>query len=164
VLRAKGLQYVIESPPSAIRRGQSSDLASIAELLRAAGLPTADLASAPGLRAWVLEIDGELSGTVALEGTEARSRLLRSLVIVPAHQRRGFGHELVARVERDARAEGVERLVLLTQTAQALFDRLGYEVIERASAPEPLRQSAEFRSLCPTSAVCMAKRLSRTRG
>ncbi len=123
-----------------------------------------DLSSAPGLKVWVLEIEGQLAGAVALEGTEPSSRLLRSLVIAPAHQRRGLGPELVARVERDARAEGVERLVLLTESAQSLFDRLGYEVIERAAAPEPLRQSAEFRTLCPASAVCMAKRLSPTCG
>lgn len=123
-----------------------------------------DLSSAPGLKVWVLEIEGQLAGAVALEGTEPSSRLLRSLVIAPAHQRRGLGPELVARVERDARAEGVERLVLLTESAQSLFDRLGYEIIERAAAPEPLRQSAEFRTLCPASAVCMAKRLSPTCG
>jgi amino-acid N-acetyltransferase len=148
----------------AIRRGQSSDLAAVAALLREARLPTDDLSSAPCLSLWVLEIEGELAGAVALEGIEPRSRLLRSLVIVPTHQHRGLGRDLVAQVEREARAEGIEQLVLLTETAQSLFDRLGYEVIERTAVPESLRQSAEFHSLCPASAVCMAKRLGATRG
>lgn len=36
---------------------------------------------------------------------------------------------------------------------------LGYAVIDRAYVSEELRQSAEFRSLCPASAVCMSKAL-----
>jgi amino-acid N-acetyltransferase len=90
--------------------------------------------------------------------------LLRSVVVAPGHQRRGLGRDLVSHVERDARDQGIEQLVLLTETAQALFERLGYEVIDRAAAPEALQQSAEFRSLCPASAVCMSKRLGPTRG
>lgn len=147
------------SPQLAIRRGGPSDLAAVSTLLQRARLPIDDLTSAPGLTLWVLETEGELAGAVALEGVGPTARLLRSLVVAPAHQRRGLGQALVARVENDARAQGIEQLVLLTQTAQALFDRLGYQVIERASAPEHLQQSAEFRSLCPVSAVCMAKRL-----
>jgi amino-acid N-acetyltransferase len=157
------LQHLIGLLQPLIRRGRASDLSAVAALLRQAGLPTEDLSSASSLNVWVLEIDDELAGAVALEGTEPTSRLLRSLVVVPTHQRRGLGRDLVARVESDARAKGVEQLVLLTETAQALFDRLGYEVIERSAAPESLRQSAEFRSLCPASAICMAKRLGTTR-
>ena len=172
MLRAEGqreidfqlLQHVNDLLQPLIRRGRASDLAAVAVLLQEAKLPTEDLANAPGLSLWVLEIEGELAGAVALEGTEPTSRLLRSLVVAPAHRRRGMGHDLVAQVERDARTEGIERLVLLTDTAQSLFDRLGYAVIERSAAPEALRQSAEFRSLCPSSAVCMAKLLSPIRG
>jgi amino-acid N-acetyltransferase len=53
----------------------------------------------------------------------------------------------------------VMQLVLLTQTAQSFFERLGYGVIDRALSPEAVRTSAEFRSLCPASAVCMTKTL-----
>jgi len=147
-------------PQPTIRHCRSSDWAAVVALLQSAGLPVEDLTSAPGLKIWVLETQGELAGAVALEGTESTGRLLRSLVVATGYQRRGFGQALLARVESEARDEGVERLVLLTETAQHLFHRLGYEVIERAAVPESLRQSAEFRSLCPVSAVCMAKQLN----
>jgi amino-acid N-acetyltransferase len=49
--------------------------------------------------------------------------------------------------------------VLLTETAKTFFEREGYSVIDRASAPEPVRTSAEFRTLCPQSATCLSKRL-----
>jgi amino-acid N-acetyltransferase len=148
---------VIDTPQASIRCGQPADLAAVAALLQLAKLPIDDLTNAPGLKLWVLEMQGELAGAVALEGIGPQDRLLRSLVIAPSRQRRGLARALVAEVEADARAEGI---VLLTETAQALFDRLGYQVIERAAAPEPLQQSAQFRSLCPASAICMDKRLS----
>jgi N-acetylglutamate synthase-like GNAT family acetyltransferase len=145
----------------AIRRGERADLAAIRGLLERAKLPTDDLASAPGLQTWVLEVTGDLAGAVALEGARSAARLLRSLVVAPPHQGRGLGQSLVARVECDARAEGVQQLVLLTETAQGFFGHLGYRIIERSAAPEPLQQSGEFRFLCPASAVCMAKSLGR---
>jgi amino-acid N-acetyltransferase len=79
--------------------------------------------------------------------------------VAPDCQRSGLGHALVTRLERDALADGVERLILLTDTAEAFFRRLDYEVIDRRYAPEEIKESAEFRSLCPATAVCMTKSL-----
>lgn len=141
-----------------IRRSQAADLATVLDLLNGAGLPTGDLTSAPGLQVWVLEADGLLLGVIGLERFGAGG-LLRSLVVAPGHQRRGLGHELVAQLEHDARADGVEQLVLLTQTAETFFRQLGYSVIDRRYVPDELKHSEEFRSLCPASAVCMMKSL-----
>jgi amino-acid N-acetyltransferase len=132
----------------------------VAALLQSVRLPIDDLATARGLKLWVLEIAGEVAGAVGLEGTARAGRLLRSLAVAPSYQRRGLGQVLVAHAESDARVHGIERLVLLTETARPLFQKLGYELIERREVPESLRRSAEFHSLCPVSAVCMAKALS----
>jgi len=140
-----------------IRHSQPTDMPAVLSLLQGAGLPTADLKSAQRLKVWVLEgSDSVLGGVIALErfGTDA---LLRSLTVAREYQKCGFGRELVARLERDAQADGVERLVLLTETAESFFRSLGYEVIDRSSVSEELKLSAEFRSLCPASAVCMSK-------
>jgi len=51
--------------------------------------------------------------------------------------------------------------VLLTQAARRFFERQGYRAIERQSVPQAVQASEEFRSLCPTSATCMAKTLIR---
>jgi amino-acid N-acetyltransferase len=142
----------------AIRRSRASDLAAVLALLKGAGLPTDDLTIAPGLHFWVLESEQDLCGVIGLErfGTAA---LLRSLAIAPGRQGRGWGRQLVTRVERDAQADGVEQLVLLTETAEEFFRGLGYGVIDRGYVIEELKQSAEFRSLCPASAACMTKSL-----
>jgi amino-acid N-acetyltransferase len=84
---------------------------------------------------------------------------VRSLAVAPEYRRHGLGHKLVSRLEHDARVDGIEQLVLLTETAERFFRYLGYEAIDRQSVSDGLKQSAEFRSLCPAYAVCMRKAL-----
>jgi len=140
-----------------IRSGVRGDLPAVLMLLQGGGLPTADVAEKQTLRMWVLEAGDSLLGVVALERSTA---LLRSLAIAPEQRNQGFGRHLVVRLERDARTDGIKRLVLLTETAEAFFARLSYEVIDRGRLSEELRQSDEFRWLCPVSAVCMSKSLA----
>lgn len=146
------------SPQPQIRAGRCEDLSQAIVLLNSAKLPTADLPNAHGLRTWVLEAGTSLVGVVALESF-GREALVRSLVVASEYRQRGFGHQLVERLERDARADGIEQLILLTETAEKFFRGLGYEVIDRRAVSEDLRGSTEFRSLCPATAVCMRKSL-----
>lgn len=150
------------SPQPTIRAGRDADLTAVLALLQAAGLPTADLTSATCLRLWVLEAEDSLIGVVAMERFGARA-LLRSLTVAPSYRQRGMGHQLIARLEREAQADDVEQLVLLTETAEKFFRAIGYEVTDRRHVPEEIKQSAEFRSLCPASAVCMSKLLTPSR-
>jgi len=147
---------VMASVQPAVRLGQSADLAAVAALLKGAGLPTDDLTSAQDLHLWVLQADGDVVGVIGIERFGA-SALLRSLAIAPAYQRRGLGHQLVAQLEHDVQDQGVEQLILLTETAESFFRKIGYQVIDPRHVPEEVKQSAEFRSLCPASAVCMTK-------
>jgi amino-acid N-acetyltransferase len=148
------------SPLPNIRRARASDLAAVLALLEGARLPTADIESVATPQIWVLEEHGRVVGAVALErfGAEA---LLRSLVIAPDYRKRGFGRELVAQVEQSARTDNVSTLVLLTETAETFFRELGYSTTDRQCIGDSLKQSAEFRSLCPASATCMSKLLTK---
>ena len=152
----------MSSPQPIIRRGQVLDLAAVLALLKSSGLPTADLTSAPDLHLWVAEERESLFGVIGMERFGVYA-LLRSLAVGARYQRRGFGHQLVARLEREAQADGVEQLVLLTETAERFFGAIGYEAIDRSDVPEKIKQCAEFRSLCPASAVCMTKSLASSR-
>jgi amino-acid N-acetyltransferase len=156
------LRVVMLPRQPTIRLGQDADLTAVLALLQAAGLPTADLTSVTCLHLWVLEAEDSLVGVVGMERFGARA-LLRSLAVAPSYRQRGMGHQLVARLESEARADDVEQLVLLTETAERFFRAIGYEVIDRRRVPEEIRQSAEFRSLCPASAVCMSKLLTSSR-
>jgi amino-acid N-acetyltransferase len=144
-----------------IRAGTPHDQARIREFLETANLPTGDFDEAkPQFVVATAEDTDELVGTGALQ-LFGRVALLRSVAVVPRFHRSGLGRGIVAELERLAREAGVKDLVLLTTTAREFFERLGFAVIGRQSAPEEAQRSAEFSSLCPASAVCMSKYLSR---
>jgi amino-acid N-acetyltransferase len=144
--------------PREIVPATPTDAGAVTGLLAQAALPTADLTAARMEEFLVVRGDGQLEGMVALEpyGT---SGLLRSLVVAPSTRGTGLGTQLVAALEIRARGLGIKELWLLTTTAAAFFAKLGYRVTDRAGAPEAVRRSAEFTSLCPSSAVCMVKAL-----
>ncbi|CAO3435649.1 Arsenate reductase (EC 1.20.4.1) glutaredoxin-coupled, glutaredoxin-like family [Azospirillum doebereinerae] len=132
---------------------------ALASLLAANGLPTDDLGE-PGRRFWrVADAQGTLGyGGLELHGADA---LLRS-VVVPAERRgAGGGRAVVAALRAQAVTLGVERLWLLTTGAAGFFERLGFQRVERASAPPAIQSSAQFAGLCPGSAVCLRADLAR---
>jgi amino-acid N-acetyltransferase len=141
-----------------IQAASQTDLSDIRTLLQSAQLPTEDLHPSTGIHFWVVRSGQQLVGAIGLERF-GNAALLRSLVVDAAHRGSGVGAELVRALEREAASSGVEQLVLLTQTAQSFFERAGYRITDRAHAPEAVRASTEFKSLCPASAVCMTKSL-----
>jgi N-acetylglutamate synthase-like GNAT family acetyltransferase len=147
------------SAGQSMREADELDLPEIRILLERHALPTADLGAA---RPWfVVARDGAaLLGAGGLE-VHGATGLLRSIVVADGRRGSGLGRALVESVEAAARERGLRELVLLTETAHDFFARLGYADIDRADAPEAVRESAEFKALCPQSARCMLKRLDR---
>jgi N-acetylglutamate synthase-like GNAT family acetyltransferase len=143
-----------------LRTATDQDLAEIRELLEIAGLPTSDLVSAKPLFT-VVRDGGEVVAAGALQAFGS-SALLRSVVVADGHRGTGLGSMVVRELERIARCAHLERLILLTQTAREFFARQGYCVIERSSAPREVQGSEEFRALCPASATCMVKVLTKS--
>jgi len=135
----------------------AEELGAIRTLLEGAGLPTSDLDSARPEFAVVRE-DGRVIAAGALQRFGS-SALLRSVVVAEDRRGSGLGQMIVWELELLASATHISRLFLLTQTASEFFTRQGYRVIERSAVPEEVQSSEEFRSLCPNSAVCMAKSL-----
>jgi amino-acid N-acetyltransferase len=108
----------------------------------------------------VARFDSKIVGTAALE-PYGRAALLRSLAVAPEWGGRSLGRSLTARMVSHARLLGVERLYLLTTYAEQYFARLGFQRTERSGAPAPIQATSQFRLLCPKSAVCMARDISR---
>lgn len=142
-----------------VQSATPEELPEIRKLLDEAELPHADLIEGTPVRFWVAREGTAVIGAVGLE-TFGPAGLLRSLVVAPRARGRGLGAQLVQAVEHAAAAEGLHQLVLLTQTAEPFFTRRDYTVIDRARAPAELRDSSEFRSLCPASATCMQKQIA----
>ena len=128
---------------------------AIRSLLVGAALPVVDLDTATVHFIVATERSTPI-GAIGLERFGSAG-LLRSLVVRSDWRGSGVGARLVDALESFARGNGVDQLVLLTQTAAPFFARRGYRVIERAAAPAAIQASAEFRSLCPASATCMLK-------
>jgi amino-acid N-acetyltransferase len=141
-----------------LRSAEARDGSAIRALLEINGLPTCDLGSArPDFV--VAEAGQDLAGAGALErfGTVA---LLRSVVVAADRRGSGVGRRIVRELEQRARASGVRELVLLTQTAAPFFERHGFRIVERSKVSPAVQASEEFRSICPSSAICMVKRLT----
>lgn len=144
---------------AAVSHASAADLSAIQALLERSGLPTSDLESARPEFAVIRE-NGQVIAAGALQHFGSAA-LLRSVVVAPERRDRGLGRAIVRELERLARASRINQVVLLTQTAADFFARQGYRIIERSAAPEDMQASAEFHSLCPSSATCMAKTLPR---
>ena len=86
--------------------------------------------------------------------------LLRSLVVHPHHRKCGLGKLLVNELESFAKEKGVNALYLLTTTAADFFLKLGYHVTLRESVPKNIADTEEFKSICPSSSVCLYKELT----
>jgi arsenate reductase len=136
----------------------AEDRPVLAKLLDAEGLPSGDLGE-PGVRLFAYRDKGEVVAYAGLElyGADA---LLRSVVVPPTRRRAGLGRAVVAATLAEARELGATRAFLLTTTAKAYFERLGFAAIDRASAPAAILSTRQAAGLCPSSAPVMAKALA----
>jgi len=134
------------------------DTPAIKTLLRSSHLHCEDLTQ-EHLHDFLVARDAEeIIGVVGLEAYEENG-LLRSLAVKTSHRGHGMGRELVRHLEHHAGNRGVDRLYLLTTTADHFFAHLGYIRIDRETVPPPIQQTTEFTDICPSDAVCMTKAL-----
>ncbi|MEO7455262.1 MAG: arsenic resistance N-acetyltransferase ArsN2 [Gemmatimonadaceae bacterium] len=138
-----------------IRRARASDQPAVVALLSDAGL------SVPGVAEHfsdflVAERDDVIVSAVGLELRE-HDALLRSAVVAPAERGKGIGDDLFHSIVDFARAKGVGALHLLTTGAEAYWAKRGFGVVSRDDIPESVKESAEFKGACPSSAVAMSK-------
>jgi arsenite methyltransferase len=142
-----------------VRDARVNDLAPVKNLLAAAQLPVDGVEDQFGDAYAVAEENGQLLGAVGIEryGTYG---LLRSAVVAPDQRGRGIGEALVFdRIDWSMRQQ-LDALYLLTTTASDYFPRFGFARVERDSVPSEVQASAEFASICPSSAIVMQMQLA----
>jgi len=140
-----------------IRSAETTDLPAILALLEEARLPTAGVAE-HAADFLVAEEAGSPVGAVGMERA-GEVALFRSLVVRSDARRRGIAERLFRALEALARARGVKRAYLLTETLEARCGGWGFTRVSRESVPAALRGSPEFAGCCPSSAALMAKDL-----
>lgn len=140
------------------KRAAADDWPAVRDLLTEAGLPLDGAAEA--FATGVVASDGDrLVGCAAIEPYDGAA-LLRSVAVVPDQRGTGVGTNLVHALEDLARDGGARSLILLTETAEPWFTRLGYTAIDRSSVPADVASSIEFVTACSTTAVAMRRTLA----
>ena len=140
---------------AAIRPATADDLPAIEALLVAGSLPLAGVAEALG-SFLVAEYDDAIVGVVGVEQC-CDYGLLRSTAVDASWRSRGLGRQLVERAIASAESKGLRALYLLTTTAEHYFPSFGFAPTTRAQVPGVVRDTVEFRSACPASAVVMVR-------
>lgn len=139
---------------------QTTFIPEIGSLLETCGLPVQDLSGNESVVIFSQRINGDLAGVVGIE-VFGENGLLRSLAVAEEQRGNGLGYSLVAHAETWATETSIQSLWLLTESAAEFFKAIGYVRKERSEAPETIQKSAQFRDLCPVSAVLMKKNLCR---
>ena len=139
------------------RTAQPADLYAAVALLQSRDLPVdgfADLLRAQPNNVRVAELNGTVVGCAALD-VHDKHALLRSVAVASDLAALGVGTRVVNDLIKQARASGLESLVLLTTTAANWFPKFGFVVTDRASVPSSIAGTVEFTSACPSSATVM---------
>ena len=148
IVRAKKpVATPVEGREYELRSATPGDLEGVVGLVEACGLTSKGIASGLGDFA-VITLAGvtEIAGCVGLEWGGGAA-MIRSLAVRRSARKYGFGERLVRWAIERARSAGVERVVLLTETAPRFFARLGFAAVERSSLPKALLESS---SVAPT--------------
>jgi len=147
----------VDTPPT-LEPASPSDLEPIRRLLDESGLPSADVAE--HLAGFLVARAGrELAGVVGVEAHGAEA-LLRSLCVVPERRGRGLARALCAGADAVARGTGAREVYLLTTDARRYFEKQGFVARERQDAAAAIQGTAQFKTLCPSTATVMSKRLT----
>lgn len=122
---------------------------ALIDALVAAELPVDDIADA-GRSFFRVEEDGRLLGYGGFElyGEDA---LLRSIVVPPAKRGRGSGRVLAEALLAEIGNAGGRRAYLLTTTATAFFEHLGFARIDREIAPPAILATRQASSICASA-------------
>lgn len=140
-----------------LRGAESDDLAAVEELLAKTNLPVDGVLESIGSFI-VAESDGRVVGVGGVERC-GDFGLLRSLAVDPAARGRGVGASVTERLIADSEASGLRALYLLTTTADKYFPSFGFDVTPRDTVPAEIRQTTEFKDICPSSATVMRRAL-----
>jgi amino-acid N-acetyltransferase len=133
------------------------DFPEIRELLKSAKLPVDDVENGIG-HFLLARNDEQLIGCVGLQicGEDA---LLRSLAVSDKERNRGLGRALVQEILDYASRLKLRNIYLLTVTREDFFKKIGFDIADRTAAPDAIRATSQFSSLCPSTSVFMYKEL-----
>ncbi len=143
--------------PLSIEPANTGDIPGITEVLRRSKLPVEGVGE--HLSGFLVTRSAEeIAGCVAVE-KYGETGILRSLAVAPGFRDKNLGTRLAHALINHARNDGVRTMVLLTETAEGFFEKLGFEVVERSAVAPEARESWQFTGTVCQSATCMKLQL-----
>ena len=130
------------------------DSEELTAFLKQNGLPSRDISLEGNLFHIYRDESEKMIGCGGLEFYGDGS-LMRSIAVEETNRGKSFGTEIVSQLINDAKKQGVKKIYLLTDTAPLFFKKLGFVIVPREAVPALIKNSSEFSTVCPASAVCM---------
>jgi len=137
-----------------IIKAQFSDYPEITHMLEVCDFPFSDVQD-KDIEFWIIRENGILIATGALQHA-GDSAIFRSFSVNPEFRNKGFGERIYESILKSASVRGISTLYLLTTTAERYFLKRGWTRLDRNSTPKAVLESSEFKTICPSTAVCMA--------
>jgi amino-acid N-acetyltransferase len=141
-----------------IKQATEREFDAIKKLLDDNNLPTTDIHQ-DNIQFFIGLIDDKIMSVIGLEKVK-NIGLLRSLAVTDLFKNQQVGSRLIRQIFDLCASEHIDKLYLLTTTAEKYFVKFGFTKIERMEAPDILKQTREFKDICPVSAVLMYKKLN----
>jgi amino-acid N-acetyltransferase len=139
--------------PVKFRYADQNDLNQILNLLRANNLPFADVDLAK-IKFILAEATDILIGCIGIEHYSSNG-LLRSFAVDENYRNLGIGNKLLQYLMSFSKQIGVHNLHLLTVTAEKYFLLKSFIVENRNHAPESIKRTSEFSTLCSSTSTYM---------
>lgn len=141
-----------------IQKAKEKQIEEIKVLLAKHMLPIDDIASSH-IEFLAVTQKQKVIGVIGVELYQNMG-LLRSLVVDSEYRNHGLGEKLIGVIIKNCITNKVDELYLLTSTAVLFFEKLGFTIIERENITQRISQTEQFKTLCPSSAIAMYKRVN----
>ncbi|MFX0066087.1 MAG: arsenic resistance N-acetyltransferase ArsN2 [Candidatus Hermodarchaeota archaeon] len=141
-----------------IVKADKTHLSGIINLLNQVNLPQEGIQT--HISDFIVSIhDATVIGCAGIEVYETVG-LLRSVAVHPDYQGKAIGNALIRMILSHAQKRRIEEIFLLTETAEKYFLKLGFKRINRDDIDYRIKETQEFKTLCPASAISMHYHLS----
>lgn len=131
----------------------TANVSSLVDFLQKLKLPNSDLPA--DLSGFTIAVDGtQIVGSAGME-LLGNVGLLRSVAVAETHRNQQLGQRLFTAALDHARSHQVQEVFLITNTADQYFAKNGFQPVDRSAVPDEIAQTAQFSSLCPSTAVIM---------
>ncbi len=140
-----------------IEKSLKSDLEKAKKLLSENDLPIEDIEEST-IQLFTAKEDNNIVGIIGLEQYN-KTGLLRSFAVRDNYKNLKIGRNLLEHLFEYCKNNSISDLYLLTTTAEKYFEKFIFFKIDRENTPTIIKNTKEFSSICPVTAIIMKKNL-----